>query len=274
VRAQSAISLGQGGDHVKRCPLLSFFIMTFAITWGLAALYFIFPNFLTSLLGPVSVSNPLFVLAVWAPTISGFILSAVTSGGRGVLALLKRFLPGRASVWWYVVTVLMIPVAGMLIVLAARGSIPLLTAAPATLLSFLFINLITGPLGEEFGWRGFALPRLLERFQPLLAAVILGAIWGAWHLPSFMMAGTPQSGLQLPYFLLSALCLSVIITWVFIHVRQSIFFGFLFHYMINFTLNLTGTSLLQLSLLLTAIAILVVVFFGWDLGKSKVPIQR
>ena len=55
---------------MKRRPLLSFFIMTFAITWGLAALYFIFPNFFTSLLGPVSVYNPLFVLAVWAPTIS------------------------------------------------------------------------------------------------------------------------------------------------------------------------------------------------------------
>ena len=256
---------------MKRRPLLSFFIMTFAITWGLAALYFIFPSFFTSLLGPVSVYNPLFVLAVWAPTISGFILTAVTSGGRSVVALLKRFLPGRASVWWYVVTVLLVPVAGTLIVLAVRGPIPLLSATTASLLSFLFINLVTGPLGEEFGWRGFALPRLLERFQPLLAAVILGAIWGAWHLPSFMMAGTPQSGMQLPFFLLSALCLSVIITWVFIHVRQSIFFGFLFHYMVNFTLNLTGTSLAQLSLLVTANTVIVVIFSGWDLGKSKIP---
>lgn len=83
---------------MTRRPLFSFFVMTFAITWGLAALFFIFPRFFTGILGPVSAGNPIFVLAVWVPTISGFILTAVTTGGRGVVALLKRFLPGRVSV--------------------------------------------------------------------------------------------------------------------------------------------------------------------------------
>jgi membrane protease YdiL (CAAX protease family) len=73
----------------------------------------------------------------------------------------------------------------------------------------------TGPLGEEFGWRGFALPRLLRRWHPLSAALILGAIWWAWHLPTFFISTLSQSSLSIPVFLLNSLSLSVIMTWLY-----------------------------------------------------------
>ena len=62
-----------------------------------------------------------------------------------------------------------------------------------TVLPALAITLLIGPLGEEFGWRGVALPLLQRRCTPLWASLILGTIWGAWHLPAFVLGGTPQS---------------------------------------------------------------------------------
>ncbi len=230
---------------MKKHPLTSFFLLTFAITWGLAGLYFLIPRRLTDLFGPISPSNPIFILAVWAPTLSGFILSAATGGKAAVAALLKRFLPGRVSVLWYLLVVVVVPAAGILISAVTRAAMPLQSASSFSFLSYLFINLITGPLGEEFGWRGFALPRLLARYKAAVAALILGLVWGLWHLPSFLVSGT----------------------WVFVHVKLSIFFGFLFHYFVNFTLSMISGALLPISLVLTAWAILIVALFGWDLGR-------
>jgi len=60
-------------------------------------------------------------------------------------------------------------------------------------LRLLFYLLITGPLCEELGWRGFVLPRLPKRFNPFTASLILGVIWGVWHLPSFFLSGMVQA---------------------------------------------------------------------------------
>jgi membrane protease YdiL (CAAX protease family) len=266
-------ALSEETANMRKHPLVYFFLLTFAITWGLAGLYFMLPNLFTSLFGPISAHNPIFILAVWAPTISGFILSAVTTRKSGVVGLLKRFVPARVGIGWYLLVTLVVPAAGILISVITRKVMPLQTMSVTSLLSFLFINLITGPLGEEFGWRGFALPRLLVRHKAVLAGLILGLIWALWHLPSFLISGTPQSNLQLPYFILAALALSVIITWVLIHAKQSIFLSFLFHYMVNFTLSVISGALMQISLVLTAFAIFIVALSGWDLGKPKIAID-
>ena len=255
---------------MRKYPLAFFFLLTFAITWGLAGIYFLFPKFLTSLFGPISVSNPIFILAVWAPTTSGFILSAVIGGKMEVVGLLKRIRPGKVSIHWYLLLLLVVPATGIMMSIITRTAMPLQSASVSSLLSFLLINLITGPLGEEFGWRGFALPRLIGRYNAVVASLILGLIWGLWHLPSFLISGTPQSNLQFPYFILTALALSVIITWVFVHVKQSIFFSVLFHYIFNFTLSMISGALIQMSFTLTAFAVLIVALSGWDLGKPRI----
>ena len=259
---------------MKKLPLLSFFLLSFAITWGLAALFLIIPNTLTKIFGPISLSNPIFILAVWAPTISGFTVTAWISGRPGVIALLKRFSPGLASPIWYLLVILVVPLAGIAVNLITGTAIGLTTISLSSLMAFLFINLITGPLGEEFGWRGFALPRLLERFSPFVASLVLGIIWAFWHLLAFIISGALQQGIQLPFLFLGALSMSFIITWVFLHVRQSIFFSFLFHYVVNFTLNEILIPFWQMSLLLAAIAAIVLAVFGWDLGKAKIMRTR
>lgn len=80
------------------------------------------------------------------------------------------------------------------------------------LLAFLISLIFGGPLAEEIGWRGYALPRLHEERNPLVSDLILGVVWGLWHLPLFFIAGTTQSFLAFVPFMLWAVGLSVLFT--------------------------------------------------------------
>jgi membrane protease YdiL (CAAX protease family) len=259
---------------MRKRPLGAFFVLTFAITWGLGALLFAFPDALTRIFGPMSTQNPVFILAVWAPTLSAFIVTGISEGKAGVLRLLRRFLPGSAGLSWHLLPILAVPACGILINLVTGSETGLFTVSSNALLTFLFINLITGPLGEEFGWRGFALPRLLRTHSPLVASLVLGIIWAFWHLPSFFVSGLPQGGVQLPLFFLGALALSIIMTWLYLRADGSIFFGFLLHYSVNFTLSMITTPFLYLTLLQSAVALLLCVVYGSDLRGPNLPREK
>jgi membrane protease YdiL (CAAX protease family) len=96
----------------------------------------------------------------------------------------------------------------------------------------LLFALVIGPV-EEFGWRGLALPLLQRRYAPLWAALILGGFWGVWHLPSFLLSGTPQSAWSFGPFIIGVLALSVLVTPIFNAANGSILIAALFHYQVN-----------------------------------------
>jgi len=258
---------------MKKHPLLWFFVLTFGITWGLAVILFAFPGFVRRLSGPMSASNPLFILAVWGPNLAAVIVTAAVSGGAGVLALLERVIRFRVGLVWYLLALLLVPVGGVLIRLASGLPLVLTTMPGLSMAATLGVLMITGALGEEVGWRGFALPRLLERFSPIVASLLLGAVWGIWHLPSFFVSGLPQAGLQIPVFLVGALSLSVIATWILIHARGSVFLSMLLHFSVNFTLNLLGVRLLYVGLFQVAVALVLLAVYGPRLARrAKVAI--
>ena len=258
---------------MKKHPLLWFFVLTFGITWGLAVILFAFPGFVRRLSGPMSASNPLFILAVWGPNLAAVIVTAAVSGGAGVLALLERVIRFRVGLVWYLLALLLVPVGGVLIRLASGLPLVLTTMPGLSMAATLGVLMITGVLGEEVGWRGFALPRLLERFSPIVASLLLGAVWGIWHLPSFFVSGLPQAGLQIPVFLVGALSLSVIATWILIHARGSVFLSMLLHFSVNFTLNLLGVRLLYVGLFQVAVALVLLAVYGPRLARrAKVAI--
>jgi uncharacterized protein len=87
---------------------------------------------------------------------------------------------------------------------------------------------IKGPV-EEIGRRGLALPLFQRRFSPIWASLILGMIWGIWHLPAFLLSGTPQSAWSFTPFFVGAVAISVIVTPMFNHSCGSIFLPALFH---------------------------------------------
>lgn len=251
-----------------RGSLAPFFSLTFAITWGIAALLLLLPNQMASIFGPMSGRNPVFFLAVYAPTIAALVVTAAQEGAAGVRALLGRLVRWRFGVHWYAFVLLGVPALGLLAA-ASGGGVPEYRWAEWYLYLPLLVSQVfldPGSLGEELGWRGYALPRLLRILRPLSASLVLGTIWFVWHLPAFFVAGTPQDALSLPAFFVSALSLSILATWLFQSSNGSVLPSLLLHLTANFSLNYLGAPMVQFSALLAVVAVGVVIATGATLG--------
>ena len=247
-------------------PLATFFILTFTITWGLGAIAIFLPEQFQRFFGELTGTSPIYFLAIAAPTISATILTIAWDGWGGLKSLYARLVRWQFDFKWYVLVLLGIPAVGWI---AARvtGPSPLKsTNTPTEFLWLLFYILITGPLCEELGWRGCALPRLLKCFNPFTASLILGALWGMWHLPSFFLGGMVQAGLSLPLFLLNALLVSILVTWVYLHTGGSVLMTVLIHYTVNICISIIGVAVHVFVVLLLSLNLLVLVYderLGW-----------
>ena len=260
-------------SHTKKEMLPSFFVLTFLITWGLGALAIFMPAQFQRLFGELTDTSPMYFLAVAAPTISASLLTFVRGGWTGLGSLYGRLVRWRFGLKWYALVLIGIPAVGWM---AARitGASPLKEANTiADFLLLMFFILTTGPLCEELGWRGFALPRLLEHFSPFIASLILGVIWGVWHLPSFFVGGMEQNEMSIPIFLLNAIFLSIFVTWVFLHTGGSALSAILIHFTINICATIIGVTLPTLGVLLLIASILILTLdkrFDWfQKGASR-----
>jgi hypothetical protein len=99
--------------------------------------------------------------------------------------------------------------------------------------TLLIVFFLYGPVQEEFGWRGYALPKLLRKFNPLSASLVLGAVWGLWHLPLFYIPGTGQSNMPFWIFLCYTAEFSIVYTWLFLQTSRNLFSALLLHATIN-----------------------------------------
>lgn len=180
--------------------------------------------------------------AAWGPLI-GAVLSALIVGGWGAVgALLKRGIMARFAWVYYAVIFLTFPIligGAMALALIMGETMPQSEGLqdPGVLpIAFLFILFLGGPLQEEFGWRGVLLPKLLERFGPSASSIMVGLVWGLWHLPLFYLPSQafyyerPVWGL-----VLSTVLISFIFTWLYRRTRGSIWAMLLLHTMFNFT---------------------------------------
>lgn len=211
--------------------LLPFLLITFVIAWGILGLYIFLPDQMAGAFGQLTGQHPLFFLAVWAPAIAAFLVVLYHTGVSGLARFLSRFLLWRCCPWWYAFLIVGIPlvfIAGA----AMRGTLltdPFPFATPASMLIALGLAAIKGPM-EEFGWRGLALPLLQRKLAPLWAGLVLGVIWGLWHLPAFMLSGTQQSQWAVAPFFVGCIALSVIVTPLFNASRGSILLTAFFHF--------------------------------------------
>ncbi len=208
-----------------------FFTLTFALTWGIAAVLMLAPEAVERLFGPIGLSNPLYLLAVYAPAISGVVVAWRTlgpSGFRGYLARLRMIRMPVANWVFLVVGVPAIVYAGA----ALSGTIdttpvftPWSTAIPAVLASMFLAG-----TWEELGWRGVAQPLLQRRFTPLTSGLIVGVVWATWHLPAFALSGTVQSAWAIGPYFVGVVAVSVIMTWFFNSSNGSILVAWLMHF--------------------------------------------
>lgn len=88
-------------------------------------------------------------------------------------------------------------------------------------------------VGEELGWRGFALPSLLQKRSAFAASLILGVLWSAWHLPTFLVPGTPQYGKSIIAFVLMTTVYSVLLCWIYLHTAGSVLIATMAHGAMN-----------------------------------------
>jgi membrane protease YdiL (CAAX protease family) len=169
--------------------------------------------------------------------VAAFVMAAVANGRRGPLDLLRRLVQWRVGGRWYAAATLL-PLG----VTALTAALNVLLGAerpqaadfadwytfPVVLLITLFLK---GPLTEEVAWRGFALPRLLDRAHPVVASLLLGGIWAFWHLPLLVSDSTGQRP-ALP-FVVGLGAMSLLFTWIYRRTRGNLLLATLMHAMIN-----------------------------------------
>ena len=224
-------SSGTVKSRIPFSAVIPFLLIAFGLAWGIIALFIVFPDRMTAFFGEISGQHPLFFLAVYAPAIAAFIIVMYHSGANGLRRFLTRLFLWRCSSLWYAFLVVGVPLlfyGGA----ALKGTLfaePFPFASFQALLIALLLAAIKGPV-EEFGWRGLALPLLQRRFSPLWAALILGIVWGFWHLPAFLLSGTQQSTWSFLPFFTGTIAVSVIMTALFNASRGSILLAAVMHF--------------------------------------------
>lgn len=214
----------------KMSTLIPFLIITFGISWGVIALYIFLPDQMAAAFGVLTGGHPLFYLATYGPAIAALVIVLVKTRFSGLRRFLSRLFMWRAPVKWYVFLFLGIPAlfyTGAFVKgLSMAEMVPI--SSLGAYIGALALFAIKGPV-EEIGWRGFALPLLQRKMSPLWAGLIIGIIWGFWHLPAFLLSGTPQSTWSFTDFFVGTIALSIIATALFNASRGSILLPALFH---------------------------------------------
>jgi membrane protease YdiL (CAAX protease family) len=215
---------------IKKHPVLAYFTLTFIISWG----GFLLVGGPGILAGANWQTDPLFPFAVLAmlagPPIAGILLTVLVSGKAGLRELLSRLLRWRAGARWYAVALLAAPLLSATVLFALSLFSPEFLPAIVTSddkASLLLLGIAVGLGGgfvEELGWTGFAIPRLRLRYGVLATGLIVGVIWGAWHLLQMWWVGGASSEalpltLFLPQYFFSAIAqltaYRVLMVWVY-----------------------------------------------------------
>lgn len=234
---------------IKKYALAMFFLLAYLFTWSNWL-----PQALTSR-GIASLQVPGFVsiLAGYGPALAAIIVVSLSRGRQGLRELFGRLLKWRVGLQWYLVALFLPAIVTLLAITLNNltgGTSPDFSTAgfpfgPADtpiwqkiLILFLVFLLGFDGLGEEIGWRGFALPELLKRYSGLTSSLILGALWAIWHFPYALTRGTFLSEVPLHWFFINLLALSMIYTWIFLHTNGSLLLPLLFHAAGNTTSNL------------------------------------
>jgi membrane protease YdiL (CAAX protease family) len=229
---------------LRQHPAAAFFILSFGLAWAVwLPVALLFPERLALLALP----------GAWAPTLSAVLLTALLEGRQGLRQLWRRVLRWRVKPVWYGVVLFGVgAIAGLSLGLQRLlgGSVPAPSLPegipdsawlPAVPMLFLVNVFVGGPLAEEVGWRGYALPVLRRSMSALRASLIIGVAWPLWHLPFFVSphASSVVGGVPFVWFALLGTAWSVLFAWVYVN-TESILLVILFHAAINTTIGTLG----------------------------------
>jgi len=213
--------------------ILTFFALAFGWTWMLWGI--------TTLIKPhaAGLSQAVFIVAGFGPSIAAFLVVLLFAGTGGLREWSRRCLAWRLRPIWFGAAFFAAPLA-MLAALGIHRVLGGVVAGPTTarptglvILQFVLVLCIGGPLGEEFGWRGYVLPALTARLGWRRSSLIVGAMWGLWHVPLFYIEGTGQTQMPMALFLASTVALSIVFARLSIGAAFSVLPALLLHWSIN-----------------------------------------
>ncbi len=238
-----------------------FFVIAFAFSW-----VFWIPNVLLAHGVDVSagieafLSSP-FNPAAFGPFVAAFVVTLLGQGWQGVGRWLKQGIDLRFRKIWLLPMLLLLPLlfgGGILFSMllgATESDLSVISNPPYALVGFFVILLTGGPLQEEFGWRGYALPRLQSRYSALTSSLVVGFFWWLWHLPAVFIPGKFMTN-DLGLFAALAIVLmftSVLFTWIYNHTHGSVLAAMLFHTSMNWAIWV----------LLPSMRVNLVIIVGW-----------
>ena len=264
---------GRAAD-VATLMIIPFVALTFGVTWGVMLLFVFVPQHIPAFLGPMSVTHPMYILAVWAPGLIAVFLIALCTGLSGLRRYFSRLFHVNAAWSWWAFVLLALP--ALKIVGAIMNGAPVsewLNLQPFwQVLGISIFMLFLGPV-EEFGWRGLLLPLMQRIMTPALAGLIIGLLWAVWHIPAFYLDGTPHTAWSMFPFIIGVTSVGVVMAVVYNKTHGNLLFPILIHWQLNIQFwpeAQPWENYLNLALALLLLWVHRDVMFGRDKGLTQV----
>jgi membrane protease YdiL (CAAX protease family) len=267
-------------NWIQKHQLSAFFFLTYLIMFGVMFAYiYFYPN------QPLQQWSLVWFFSIFSPSISALIVTGIIGGMPEIKRLLGGFTRWQVGLRWYFWAAFLIlgPLAITLIYKAlgnqSEGIMPGETIS--SMAGIIVFTLFSGPIAEELGWRGFALPRLQEKYNALVSSLILGVIWTCWHIPFFFTTGATQMSIPFPIYLVLVVTSSIYLTWLYNNTNGSLIVTILGHFTYNLTGFLTGVLRLMPAMLfymtagpLLALVVAAVVFIYGPRYLSRKPVAE
>ena len=202
-------------------PVTAYFALTFTVSW-LGAFAIAAPNLLRGEAIPKFAGLMMFPAMLLGPSVVGIVLTRLVDGGGGLRDLFSSMYRVRVPARWY--TALLIPPVLVLTVLSCMNTFVSPVFAPNRFFIGIGFGFVAG-FFEEIGWMGFAFPKMRRPDNALAPAILLGFLWGCWHIPviDYLGTSTPHGAYWLPFFLAFTAALTamrVIIAWVYTNTKS------------------------------------------------------
>jgi membrane protease YdiL (CAAX protease family) len=223
----------RNSDYVGE-EVLAYFLAALGFTWAIHFSIIVFSVPFTMDIS--STGMKLYLLGLAGPLFASVAVSAYQGGRDGVKGLLSKALIWRFPLRWYLIAILLVPAINLANILIFYDRVPD-DFAWFAVTPLLIVGQIWVVVAEEFGWRGFALPRLQARLGSLGATLMLAPIWAIWHFPMFFVPGSPQYSENVPVALATytfvMVCLSILFTVIYNRTNGSVLACMLFHAFMN-----------------------------------------
>jgi membrane protease YdiL (CAAX protease family) len=222
---------------LKRRQLSLFFLLSLAISWAIwlpqaaAAVGMSVPA--------LGLDSPLMLLAVWGPACAAMLVTLLATGRAGLQSLFRPLRIWRVGVRWYLFALLFPAIIWLVgrgldtlrsVTYDLRSPLDVFGLQAARMLPIVILFAFPSALGEELGWRGFALPRLQARSTAVIASIVLGLFWGLWHVPTLIaQRALEPSVLVVASTIVGPIPLALLYTWLFNNTHQSLLLVWLFH---------------------------------------------